>query len=1543
MPQRARHARRLGATLTAAAVLGGLLVAPTAAAAEAGYVGDPASYVDTFTGTGSGGAVVGSINNFPGPAAPFGMMQFSPANGDNGTGYRNGDTRLQGFATNFASQGCTAFGNFPVLPTTINPTTGTPWTKTSTIVGGSEVGQVGYLAMDTKDNAGNTVGAQLTATSRTGVAVFTFPEGTTPAVLFRSGRMNNKDAIKSSLNVNPTNGTVTGWAVSKGFCGATQDNQYRVAFTATFEQPFTAYGAWDEGASSITNKVVGTDTGDAQVAGVQKAGGYVRFAPGTTKVYLKISLSFVGNGDLAQWTAADPDNKPSGGAALNLATEVPTQNFAAPGTTPYPSYQAAFDAVRQDTYDSWNDVLGRIKVPAAASSRDIGTFYHSLYRVFLHPNVLDDVDGRYPGFEPFNYLAAGASGSDTPITVHTLAESNTRYGLSQQHVYANLSDWDTYRSWAPLVALLAPKEASDIAQSYVLFADQWGRFPRWSIANQSTGQMSGDNATALIAQVHAFGADDFATGKALYWMYQVALGPDAGVAASGVDNQNNNKRKATRPGAKDYTERRYAPQTEDFQTDHAVTGASIAQEWSIDDFAAGRFAEAVGSGSVEGVPADVADSFAARSNYWQNHLNPLTGCLSPRDYAGRFPVGTNCNSTPSDFGYRGSVSGYGQVGFDEATSEQYLWLAPQNIDGLATALGGRAALADRLDTFMTGGYNVGANVPRMWLGNEPNFATPWIYNYLGRPWRTQEVVEEMRTRLWGTGRDGSEPGNDDLGAMSSWYVWAALGIYPATPGTDVLTVNAPNFEKAELTLGNGHTLTINAPGASSKRYVAGLAVDGVPQTSTALPDGWRDGDTTLDFTMADKASAWGGGTKDAPPSWQLGSNPTIAYADPVTVAPATTGVLNLAIQRVAATASTYSLDLTDVPAGIGVKVTTATDFDSTGHALQPLKVSVASGVAEGDYTFPVVVIAGGKRHATDVTVRVASQGGFLAQTNVQAISATAANAGGFDSTSSFERDLLEAAGLKAGTVVNLQELTGNAALAALTVRLPRVSEGLTDSIVPNGQKVVLKGSPTKVSFVGAAANGNTPGTASITLDDGTVVTGVDLGFGDWVLPSSTGSKLDGTLAPYGTNAKVVWTPHRNGQGGSANPGAYVYATAPYTAPAGRTIVAVTLNGSSGDNRRVLAIAQDTPDGATPPPTQSVSATSVAAGGSVTVTGAGFAKGETVNVFLGDRAVATVVAATGGTVTATVAIPRLQAPGTYRLQLVGDESGAAAATDLTVTEATWAPALTVAATALVGSQLSFTATGFGESEAVTATFGDAEIALYASASGKVTGSIATPAQAGDVKLTLTGVSSGATVSKTVTVKPLLPGPEVKVTLSASPALLTFGGNVVLTAQVPAGTKGSIRFLDGARVLGESAISNSRASLTVKGLTAGSHPVKAIETVSKATSPTVHVVVTKTTIRSIKVVKSTYRRGKTAKVTVTLGSLPGGRLASGVVTLKVGSKVVGKVSVTGGFKVTVKVGGKYTKAKKLVVKAVFTPTDTRNLLPRTSPAVTLTGRR
>jgi putative alpha-1,2-mannosidase len=118
------------------------------------------------------------------------------------------------------------------------------------------------------------------------------------------------------------------------------------------------------------------------------------------------------------------------------------------------------------------------------------------------------------------------------------------------------------------------------------------------------------------------------------------------------------------------------------------------------------------------------------------------------------------------------------------------------------------------------------NGPYFAIGNEPSFGSPWIYNWTGHPWRTQEVVRKTLRDLFSPKPDGL-PGNDDLGATSSWVVFAQLGLYPEIPGVGGVTLNTPTFPEVTLLLGN-HQLRITAPGAPSKPYVQRIWIDGTP-------------------------------------------------------------------------------------------------------------------------------------------------------------------------------------------------------------------------------------------------------------------------------------------------------------------------------------------------------------------------------------------------------------------------------------------------------------------------------------------------------------------------------------------------------------------------------------------------------------------------------------------------------------------------------------------------------------------------------------------
>lgn len=157
-------------------------------------------------------------------------------------------------------------------------------------------------------------------------------------------------------------------------------------------------------------------------------------------------------------------------------------------------------------------------------------------------------------------------------------------------------------------------------------------------------------------------------------------------------------------------------------------------------------------------------------------------------------------------------------------------MVPQNLAGLIKAMGGNHAAITRLDTFFAQ-LNVGSDQPYAWQGNEPGLDTPWIYDSAAEPWKTQALVKRITSQLYSLA-PGGEPGNDDLGALSSWYVWAALGLYLQTLGMPMLVLGTPQFSR-EVIHGAYGQLTIAASGAGDT-YVRGLTVNGRPSQHTYI-------------------------------------------------------------------------------------------------------------------------------------------------------------------------------------------------------------------------------------------------------------------------------------------------------------------------------------------------------------------------------------------------------------------------------------------------------------------------------------------------------------------------------------------------------------------------------------------------------------------------------------------------------------------------------------------------------------------------------------
>ncbi|WP_371483131.1 GH92 family glycosyl hydrolase [Kitasatospora sp. NBC_00315] len=516
----------------------------------------------------------------------------------------------------------------------------------------------------------------------------------------------------------------------------------------------------------------GTWTGDEVTAGSADASGtrtgaYVTFDTTSAPVVrFKVGISYVS----------------VQGAQRNLAAENPGWDF---------------DAVRAAADAAWNGVLDRVQV-SGGTAADLQKFYTALYHVFQSPNVSSDVDGAYRGFD-------GA--------VHSSAHP----------VYQNYSGWDVYRSWAALVALLAPAEANDIARSLVLDGQQGGLLPKWSQQTNEDLVMTGDPGPIVVGSLYAFGARDFDTAAALSLMEKSS----GGGTTQGSPIRGNQAA---------------------FTGLHYIPGSpSDSLEYAASDFAVARFAHALGD-------EESYRTHLTRAQWWRESFGPESGYVQPRE---------------ADGGWRRPLDPASPSGFTEGNAAQYTWMVPYDYADLVGAMGGRFVARQRLDHHFTE-VNAGQSRPYYYIGNEPEHGVPWAYNFVGHPAGASDAVRRVATESFTTG-PGGLPGNDDLGATSAWYVWAALGMYPVTPGADTLALHGPLFPGLVIRRPGGD-ITVATSGVGP--YVQGLTVGRAATTHSYLRYPDLAAGAQLTYTMgAAPGPDWGTGAQDAPPSFADGGTP----------------------------------------------------------------------------------------------------------------------------------------------------------------------------------------------------------------------------------------------------------------------------------------------------------------------------------------------------------------------------------------------------------------------------------------------------------------------------------------------------------------------------------------------------------------------------------------------------------------------------------------------------------------------------------------------
>jgi predicted alpha-1,2-mannosidase len=383
------------------------------------------------------------------------------------------------------------------------------------------------------------------------------------------------------------------------------------------------------------------------------------------------------------------------------------------------------------------------------------TFYTALYHCFIHPSLASDVDGNYRGRDN---------------EIHTLSRGNE---------YTVFSLWDTYRALHPLFNILERERSHDFVNTLLNQYRQSGRLPVWELSSNETDCMIGYHSVSIIADALAKGIASIDKTAAFTAMKASASYTDYGVPA--------------------YCKKNY------LDVEDEPESVSKTLEYAYDDWCIAQVALKLNK-------KEDYNYFIKKAQSYKNLYDPKTGFMRPRKNGGWLepfdPREVNNNYT-------------------EGNSWQYSFYAPHDIGGLIALHGGKIKLEAKLDSlFHTSSKTTGREqsditglIGQYAHGNEPSHHMAYLYNFVGKPHKTQEILNKIMNNFYKNAPDGLI-GNEDCGQMSAWYVFTALGFYPVCPGSTDYIIGKPFFNSAEINLEDGKIVVINQyPNTSSTKCV----------------------------------------------------------------------------------------------------------------------------------------------------------------------------------------------------------------------------------------------------------------------------------------------------------------------------------------------------------------------------------------------------------------------------------------------------------------------------------------------------------------------------------------------------------------------------------------------------------------------------------------------------------------------------------------------------------------------------------------------------
>lgn len=480
------------------------------------------------------------------------------------------------------------------------------------------------------------------------------------------------------------------------------------------------------------------------------------------------------------------------------------------------------DKVRSAAREAWADALGLIEVEGG-TERDLKLFYTSLYRCRERMVDISEYGRYYSAFD------------------HSVHESDRPF-------YTDNWTWDTHVSLEPLITILDPEMEQDKLDSYVEMYKQCGVVPSFATIWGDWAAMTGNYAAVWMADSKAkgleFDLEGIYDGLRKNSLEETLL-PWANGPRTSLDNfyDEHGWYPALHPGEAETVPEVQMP----WERRQSV---SLATAFSYADWAMGQLARSLGNDEDAAI-------FDRRADFWRVNYRPDKGMFWPRDEKGEWIEGVDPRYMDRAY-------------YTENNAYTFQWDVKHNLDGLFEVMGGKAEAEKKLDDLFRIQNDIAkfkffdilpdatGMVGQFAMGNEPSFHIPYIYDYLGSPWKTQKRIHQLIEFLFNDSVTGI-PGDEDGGGMSSFAVFSMMGFFPVTPGMPVYAIGSPFFEKTTIHLPSGGTFTVKALNYSQEnKYIQSAKLSGEPLDKPFFTHDQLMAGGTLELVMGpDPKKDWG--------------------------------------------------------------------------------------------------------------------------------------------------------------------------------------------------------------------------------------------------------------------------------------------------------------------------------------------------------------------------------------------------------------------------------------------------------------------------------------------------------------------------------------------------------------------------------------------------------------------------------------------------------------------------------------------------------------